>query len=38
MDTEVYILEGKKDGDSILVLGGTHGNEPSGLVGAILLI
>ena len=36
-DTEVYILEGKEEGDSMLVLGGTHPNEPSGLVGAILL-
>lgn len=37
-DTEVYILEGKQEGDSMLVLGGTHPNEPSGLVGAVLLI
>ena len=37
-DTEVYVLRGKKEGDSMLVLGGTHPNEPSGLVGAILLI
>jgi len=37
-DTEVYILEGQNEGDSMLVLGGTHPNEPSGLVGAILLI
>lgn len=37
-DTEVYVLEGKKPGASMLVLGGTHPNEPSGLVGAILLI
>ncbi|MEG1773346.1 MAG: succinylglutamate desuccinylase [Oscillospiraceae bacterium] len=37
-DTEVYVLEGKKPGASMLVLGGTHPNEPSGLVSAILLI
>lgn len=37
-DTEVYVLEGEQEGDSMLVLGGTHPNEPSGLVGAILLI
>ena len=37
-DTEVYILEGKNPGDSMLVLGGTHPNEPSGVVGAVLLI
>ena len=37
-DTEVYVLKGEKEGDSMLVLGGTHPNEPSGLVGAVLLI
>lgn len=37
-DTEVYILKGKENGSSMLVLGGTHPNEPSGLVGAVLLI
>ena len=37
-DTEVYILKGKEAGGSMLVLGGTHPNEPSGLVGAVLLI
>ncbi len=37
-DTEVYVLKGAKEGDSMLVLGGTHANEPSGLVAAVLLI
>ena len=37
-DTEVYILQGKEKGGTALVLGATHGNEPSGLMGAILLI
>lgn len=37
-DTTVYVLEGKKPGASVLVLGGTHPNEPSGLLGAVLLI
>ena len=37
-DTEVYILEGEEEGGSMLVLGGTHPNEPSGLVAAVLLI
>lgn len=37
-DTEVYVLEGKKPGASMLVLGGTHPNEPSGVVAAALLI
>ena len=30
MDTEVYILEGEKPGGKVLILGGTHGNEPEG--------
>jgi len=37
-DTEVYILQGQEPGGSILVLGGTHPNEPSGYMSAILLI
>ena len=35
---KVYVLEGEQEGDSMLVLGGTHPNEPSGLVAAVLLI
>lgn len=37
-DTEVYILKGEKPGASMLVLGGTHPNEPSGYMAAILLV
>jgi hypothetical protein len=37
-DTEVYVLQGKEDGGSMLVLGGPHPNEPSGLMAAVLLI
>lgn len=37
-DTEVYMLDSGKPGGTVLVLGGTHPNEPSGYVGAILLI
>ena len=37
-DTEVYILRGQEPGGSILVMGGTHPSEPSGLITAILLI
>ena len=37
-DTEVYILRGRESGGSMLVLGGTHSNEPSGYMSAILLI
>lgn len=31
MDTEVYILEGEKPGGKVLILGGTHGNEPQAI-------
>src|SRR5690625_4766707 len=37
-DTKVYILEGEEPGGSMLVLGGTHPNEPSGYMSAITLI
>lgn len=37
-DTEIYVLEGKNPGASMLVLGGTHPNEPSGVLSAVLLI
>lgn len=37
-DTEVYILEGKEKGGSTLVLGGTHPNEPSGILAATVII
>ena len=37
-DTPVYILEGEEPGGTFLVLGGTHAQEVSGLLGAVLLI
>ena len=37
-DTEVYILDSGVEGASMLVLGGTHPNEPSGFISAIMLI
>ena len=37
-DTDVYVLDSGKPGASALVLGGTHGNEPSGYMAAIVLI
>ncbi|MDD2446323.1 MAG: succinylglutamate desuccinylase/aspartoacylase family protein [Tissierellia bacterium] len=37
-DAEIYILEGDKAGGSMLVLGGTHANEPGGYMAAISLI
>lgn len=37
-DTEVYVLDSGNPGASMLVLGGTHPNEPSGVVSAVALI
>lgn len=37
-DTEIYVFRGKEEGGNLLVLGGTHPNEPAGLVTAVLLI
>lgn len=36
-DTEVLIFEGGQPGGHVLVLGGTHPNEPAGFVTAVLL-
>lgn len=37
-DTPVYILDSGKPGGSVLLLGGTHPNEPSGYLAATLMI
>ncbi len=37
-DTEVYVMRGSEDGASMLILGGTHPNEPAGHLAAILFI
>ena len=37
-DTPVYVLKGAKEGGAMLVLGGTHGNEPSGYMSAFTFI
>jgi hypothetical protein len=37
-DTPVFILEGKEPGGTLLLLGGTHPQEISGLMGAVLMI
>jgi len=36
-DTPVFIFRGKNEGGSLLILGGTHPNEPAGSVTAVLL-
>ena len=37
-DTEVYIFQGEEKGGHILILGGTHPNEPAGFISAVLLV
>ncbi|MGN1164382.1 MAG: succinylglutamate desuccinylase [Candidatus Ornithospirochaeta sp.] len=37
-DTEVYVLDSGVEGASMLVLGGTHPNEPAGFISAVMLI
>ena len=37
-DTEVYFFEGENQGATVLILGGTHPNEPAGFITAICLI
>lgn len=37
-DTDIYHLKGDQPGGSILVLGGTHANEPSGYLTALMMI
>lgn len=37
-DTEVFILDSGKPGGTILVIGGTHPNEPAGYLAATLLV
>ncbi len=37
-DTDVYIQEGAEPGGTVLILGGTHANEPAGMVAAVVLL
>ncbi|MGQ9472020.1 MAG: succinylglutamate desuccinylase [Candidatus Aminicenantales bacterium] len=37
-DTEVYIFQGAKPGGNILIVGGTHPNEPGGFLTAVVLV
>ena len=37
-DTPVYVLRGPTPGGTVLVLGGTHGNEIAGSVAAVVLV
>jgi len=37
-DTDVFLYEGQEKGGNLLILGGTHPNEPAGFITAVLLI
>lgn len=37
-DTDVYVLRARQPGGRMLVLGGTHPNEPAGFLTAVLLV
>ena len=37
-DSDIYIFKGAEEGGSVLVLGGTHPNEPSGYMSTILMV
>lgn len=37
-DTEIFYLEGKEPGETVICLGGVHPNEPSGVLAATLLV
>ena len=37
-DTDIYVLDSGKPGASALILGGTHPNEPSGYLSAVLFV
>ena len=37
-DTDVYIQAGAEEGGTVLVLGGTHANEPAGVIAAVLML
>ncbi len=37
-DTKIYLFEGSDRGATVLVLGGTHPNEPAGFLAAVVLL
>lgn len=37
-DTDVYVFNGKEEGGNLLIVGGTHPNEPAGFLAAVCLI
>lgn len=37
-DTDVYIQAGTEPGGTVLILGGTHANEPAGVIAAVVML
>jgi hypothetical protein len=37
-DTDVFVFDGARPGGTVLVLGGTHGDEPAGYLAAVVLV
>lgn len=37
-DTDIYVMGGQQEGGKVLVLGGTHANEPSGYLSAVVMV
>jgi hypothetical protein len=37
-DTDIYVQEGEEPGGTVLILGGTHANEPAGMVAAVVIL
>ncbi|MCP4274137.1 MAG: succinylglutamate desuccinylase, partial [Gammaproteobacteria bacterium] len=37
-DTDIYIQEAEEPGGTVLVLGGTHANEPAGVIAAVVML
>jgi len=37
-DTDIYLFEGDQEGATVLILGGTHANEPAGHISAVCLV
>ncbi len=37
-NTEVYVFRGQAPGGKVLILGGTHPNEPAGYLGSVVLV
>lgn len=37
-DVDVYVLKGSEEGGKVLILGGTHANEPAGHMAAVVIL